>query len=53
MAVEGPTGDVCAAPWRMQTGNHVPSQWRMQAEGYRLIDVTGAVPSDAALEAAP
>lgn len=40
-------------PQLLARDRHVYLSWRTQAEGYRLIDVTDAVPPDAALEAAP
>ncbi|MHA6891150.1 hypothetical protein [Ralstonia pseudosolanacearum] len=40
-------------PQLLARDRHVYLSWRTQAEGYRLIDVTDAVPLNAALEAAP
>ncbi|MEZ0190824.1 sialidase family protein [Ralstonia solanacearum] len=40
-------------PQLLARDRHVYLSWRTQAEGYRLIDMTGAVPPDGALEAAP
>ncbi len=40
-------------PQLLARDRHVYLSWRTQAEGYRLIDVTDAVPPNAALEAAP
>ncbi|MHA6908686.1 hypothetical protein ACQUJS_09700 [Ralstonia pseudosolanacearum] len=40
-------------PQLLARDRHVYLSWRAQAEGYRLIDVTDAVPPNGALAAAP